>query len=473
VFRLLRSQCLTLALLTLLAATGLKAQPGLFITTSNFETGSAAVLAAGATDAEVNLLNLHSDSAVRYKQGRIYVINRFGQDNILVLDVNDPRTPLDQYSVGNGTNPQDIEIVSPTKAYVSRYESSEVLILNPQNGAKLDSIDLSLFADADGTPEMTQMALWGSRLYVGLQRLDRDNGFIPSGQSLLAVIDTETDALVDMDPSTAGIQAWPLSATNPNDLVVAGNLLAVSQTAGFGDLEGGIEVLDLAAGTSRGLVVSEVDLEGDITALALVNSNLGYAIVSDASFNNHVKSVNLSTGAVGPALAGHSGGFTSSLATDGERLIVPDRGSFDDPNAAGLLIYNANDGTLLAGPIATGLPPLSVAVLSDAPVITAVHQAANTEPESASLNAAYPNPFNASIAIPFTLEHADQSVELTVYDLLGRRVRKLVSQSMTAGHHIVRWNGRDAQGITVGNGSYLIELHTGLLRTSQKVMLLK
>ena len=463
----------TLVLLTALAATTLKAQPGLFITTSDFETGSAAVLTAGATEAEVNLLNLHSDSAVRYHQGRIYIINRFGQDNILVLDENDPRTPLTQYSVGNGTNPQDIEIVSSTKAYVSRYESTEVLILNPQDGTQLGTIDLSLFADADGTPEMAQMALWDSHLYVALQRLDRDGGFVPSGQSLLAVIDTPIDALVDMDPSTDGIQAWPLTATNPNDLVVAGDLLAVSQTAVFGDTAGGIEVLDLTTGTSRGLVVSEADLEGDITALTLVNSNRGYAIVSDASFNNHVKPVDLITGAVGPALAGHSGGFTSSLATDGQHLIVPDRGSFADPNAAGLLIYDANDGTLQAGPISTGLPPLSVAILSDAPVITAVSAATGTEPESARLNAAYPNPFNASIVIPFIVRQASQPVALTIYDLLGRKIRTLVSQSMATGHHSISWNGRDAQGVMVGNGTYLIELHTGLLRTSQKVMLLK
>ena len=46
----------------------------------------------------------------------------WGQDNILVLDAMDLRTPLTQFSVGNGANPHDIEIVAPDKAYVTRYD---------------------------------------------------------------------------------------------------------------------------------------------------------------------------------------------------------------------------------------------------------------------------------------------------------------------------------------------------------------
>ena len=189
----------------LFAATSpLQAQRGLFVTTTDFATGSTAFLAPGATEAEVNLLGIHADATGHYHDGRVYVVNRLGQDNILVLDAADLRSPLTQFSVGNGANPHDIEIVAPDKAYVTRYD-----------GTALGEIDLSAFADGDGLPEMAQMALVGERLYVACLLLDRNNGWIPATRGLLAVIDTATDQVIDIDPLAAGVQAWPLASGNP------------------------------------------------------------------------------------------------------------------------------------------------------------------------------------------------------------------------------------------------------------------
>ena len=115
-------------------SSGALAQSGLFVTTTDFASGSAAYLPSGAAEAQTNLLNLHSDTIVRYYQGQIYVVNRLGQDNVLVLDESDPRTPLLQFSTGNGTNPHDIAFVSPSKAYISRYDDTQVLIVNPEDG---------------------------------------------------------------------------------------------------------------------------------------------------------------------------------------------------------------------------------------------------------------------------------------------------------------------------------------------------
>ncbi|MBT6904323.1 MAG: hypothetical protein HOA27_09160, partial [Gemmatimonadetes bacterium] len=63
-------------------SSGALAQSGLFVTTTDFASGSAAHLPSSATEAQTNLLNLHSDTIVRYYQGRIYVVNRLGQDNV-------------------------------------------------------------------------------------------------------------------------------------------------------------------------------------------------------------------------------------------------------------------------------------------------------------------------------------------------------------------------------------------------------
>ncbi len=463
-----------LAVSVLLLANSSSAQSDLFVITTDFSTGSTAFLAANATETEVNLLGIHSDAVGHYHDGRVYIVNRLGQDNILVLDAMDLRTPLTQFSVGNGANPHDIEIVAPDKAYVTRYDTASLLIVNPQDGTELGQIDLSAFADADGLPEVSQIVRVGDRLYLSCQRLDRNGGWGPTDISYLIVVDLATDTLVDIDPDAEGVQGIPLSVANPNSMAVVGEQIAVGVVVNFGDRAGGVEVVDTAANRSLGLAVSEENLGGDITSMVLVDQNRGYAVVADENFANSVRPFELSSGAVGAPLENISGGFISSLAVDGDRLIVADRGSFSDPASAGLKFYDAGTGAFLSGPIDTGLPPQDIVVLSDAAVPTAVEEAADTGlPQEFALEAAYPNPFNASVQIPFVVWQANTPVELTVHDVLGRTVRTLIAGTMDAGRHVLQWDGRNAAGEPVGTGAYLVQLRAGSQRAVGKVMLIK
>ena len=341
------------------------ADSGVFVTTTDFETGSAAFLGAGSLDPEVDLLTIHGDAYAEYHDGRVYVLNRLGQDNILVLEMGDWRTPALQFSVGNGSNPYDIEFAGAGKAYVSRYASPGLLIVDPRDGSGLGEIDLSGFADGDGIPEMAEMVIVGSRLYVACQRLDRNGSWGPVEDGVLVVVDMETDALVDVDPAADGVQGIELAGRNPNSLIAVGQRIVVAGSADFGDRAGGIEIVDATISASGGLVVSEETLGGDITALALYTATRGYVIITDADFVNSVRPVDLASGTVGEPLAGHSGGFSPDLAVDGERLIVADRGTFSEPDKAGLLIYDAASGELIAGPISTVLPPYNISALAD------------------------------------------------------------------------------------------------------------
>ena len=462
-----------LAVSVLLLATSSSAQSDLFVITTDFSTGSTAFLATNAAEAEVNLLGIHSDAVGHYHDGRVYIVNRLGQDNILVLDAMDLRTPLTQFSVGNGANPHDIEIVAPDKAYVTRYDAASLLIVNPQDGAELGEIDLSAFADADGLPEVSQIVRVGDRLYLSCQRLDRNGGWGPVDFSYLIVVDLATDTLVDVDPDAEGMQGIALSAANPNSMAVVGEQIAVGVVVGFGDRAGGVEIVDTATNRSLGLAVSEGDLGGDITSMVLVDQNRGYAVVADENFANSVRPFELSSGAVGAPLENISGGFIPSLAVDGDRLIVADRGSFSDPASAGLKFYDAATGAFLSGPIDTGLPPQDIVVLSDVTIPTAVEETADALPQEFALEAAYPNPFNASVQIPFVVWQANTPVELTVHDVLGRTVRTLIAGPMDTGRHVLHWDGRNAAGESVGNGAYLVQLRAGSQRAVGKVMLIK
>ena len=127
----------------------------------------------------------------------------------------------------------------------------------------------------------------------------------------------------------------------------------------------------------------------------------------------------------------------------------------------------------MRGPVDTGLPPSSIVVLSDAAVPTAVEEAAAGLPQAFALEPAWPNPFNASVQIPFSVRGGNTVIELTVHDVLGRTVRTLTSGPAAAGRHVVRWDGRGEAGEPVGNGAYLVRLRAGGRDAVAKVMLLK
>src|SRR5262245_28281675 len=134
------------------AAPARAAETRAFVLTTDFQTGSLSVNALGTTTVTKDVAAVYSDAVERWYGGLLYVVNRFGQDNVQVIDPAQGYATVRQFSTGNGTNPQDICFVSPTKAYVTRYEVSDLLIVNPSTGASLGVIPLGAFADADGVP---------------------------------------------------------------------------------------------------------------------------------------------------------------------------------------------------------------------------------------------------------------------------------------------------------------------------------
>jgi streptogramin lyase len=116
-----------------------------------------------------------NDAILRWHGGLVYVINRFGCDNIQVLDPEQGFATVLEFSVGAGSNPQGIAF-SPDgdKAYVTRQNSASILIVDPAGGDWLGSIDVSPWADADGSPEQGDCVAAGDYVFAALLRLDRD-----------------------------------------------------------------------------------------------------------------------------------------------------------------------------------------------------------------------------------------------------------------------------------------------------------
>lgn len=84
----------------------------------------------------------------------------------------------------------------------------------------------------------------------------------------------------------------------------------------------------------------------------------------------------------------------------------------------------------------------------------------------------FPNPFNPETRIRFQLaKHSD--VKVMIYDILGRKVRTLVSDKMDAGYHVVNWDGLNDEGSDVASGMYVYRIKAGDFIAHRKMLLVR
>ncbi|SYZ72543.1 Peptidase S8 and S53 subtilisin kexin sedolisin (fragment) [Candidatus Zixiibacteriota bacterium] len=84
----------------------------------------------------------------------------------------------------------------------------------------------------------------------------------------------------------------------------------------------------------------------------------------------------------------------------------------------------------------------------------------------------YPNPFNPGTSISFYLpEHS--KINLTVYNILGEKVKTLADGEFEAGSHAVTWDGTNQAGAGVASGIYFYKMTAGDKSVTKKMSLLK
>jgi FlgD Ig-like domain len=93
-------------------------------------------------------------------------------------------------------------------------------------------------------------------------------------------------------------------------------------------------------------------------------------------------------------------------------------------------------------------------------------------PSQWELYPVYPNPFNPSTQVSFTLA-SQVDVKLAVFDVLGRHVTTLVNDVMTAGTHHTVWDGLNSNGSSVASGIYFVRMETPDVVLSRKAVLMK
>lgn len=103
---------------------------------------------------------------------------------------------------------------------------------------------------------------------------------------------------------------------------------------------------------------------------------------------------------------------------------------------------------------------------------TSVEKNTSGQPEGFMLEQNFPNPFNPSTSIRFSIPK-ETSVSLKVYDILGREIKTIVNDNLSAGNYNMRWNGEDNNNKTVAGGAYLCRLTAGGYSQIQKMILQK
>jgi fibronectin type 3 domain-containing protein/V8-like Glu-specific endopeptidase len=96
----------------------------------------------------------------------------------------------------------------------------------------------------------------------------------------------------------------------------------------------------------------------------------------------------------------------------------------------------------------------------------------NPKPHRLALLPNYPNPFNANTIINYELP-AVTRVQLVIYDLNGRQVKRLYEGLQPAGNYQITWDGHSDYGQRLASGIYLCRLETESMALIQKLLLLK
>ena len=84
----------------------------------------------------------------------------------------------------------------------------------------------------------------------------------------------------------------------------------------------------------------------------------------------------------------------------------------------------------------------------------------------------YPNPFNSSTNICFSVPTATQ-VTVTIFDMLGRQIRQLIKNNVSADYYTIVWDGNNSYGVAAGSGVYMYVVAAGRYNESKKMVLLK
>lgn len=321
----------------------------------DFATGSLATVDLDDWTVTDEITTTSGDASVVVDEGLAVQLNRFGFDSLRLHTPGQWEKPRWEVSVADAegtTNPTDAALCDG-QLFVALYERQHLLVLDPDTGALSGAVDLSAWTDADGTSaEPGSMVRRGDRLYVALERLDRGKGWVDAGGKVV-----EVDC-----PSRAATRAWDVGA-NTRVFDWPGREEVLVGARAWGEMKGGVYVLDPAAGT----VALRIDLDASGTTVAGVAAAGDAAVLLTLSADWQTYGIHcadLLDGTVVQAEA-RTEYLQAVVANDRGEAWISAHWGWTDPDAAspGLVVYDIATCTSLTGatPITFSLAPASVA----------------------------------------------------------------------------------------------------------------
>ena len=279
------------------------------------------------------------------KQNNDSYITRFLSLLLVVLMVgcsseNSDKTTI-QLLIDDASNPYEMHFVSDTKAYILRYGSPSVWIVDPsvtaadEENFKIGEINLGAY-DADGIPNMSAGIMVNDKLYIVMQAMDAS--FIP-GEAYMAVIDTTTDTEIVI--GTNPLKGFRLSVKSPVDIDVEGDFVYVTGVGRYGsstrdpEYTGGVEKISLVDFSSSLLVDDGDELSspyGQISGLTIISATQAYFTAYSAWQSVSLYGFDLSTGTVNSTpITGYDGVDIRSMEISPEGYLWLGLGSFTNP----------------------------------------------------------------------------------------------------------------------------------------------
>ena len=261
----------------------------LIITETNYTTqGAVSVLHLSAGLIQKSVLTFGSDNTLAAADDKIFLLDRktgvvtgftgHSPNQSVVLNV----------QTGAVSNPYGVAL-SNNLAFIPRYDSKSLLVLDATklDGGVRDSIDLSQYSShhpadtAALVPRMFAVTAYNGYVFVALQRLNYQYSALDT--SLIVVINVATKQIAS---------TIPLHFKNPISAHAAGSAWYLSSIAGYGDVSGGVEKIDLSQRIHGGDVISEQTLAADVFDFVPAGDHSGYVAYStDYGYTTRVKKI--------------------------------------------------------------------------------------------------------------------------------------------------------------------------------------
>ncbi len=291
--------------------------------------------------------------------------------------------------------------------------------------------------------------------------IDYTDGIIVSGHSL--VTQSDNDDYVTIKYDTDGLLLWSIGYNGPEESFDITTAMDV-------DIRGNVYVTGYSWGGSSSQDYATVkyhqpspEIEsatdsvffGEVVVGSSAQENLSISNVGDTTLI--ISSVTIDNSAF-------SHEVSISSVDSGQNLSFPIVFSPDSSlNEVGLLEIQSND---------PALPLLNIKLLGLGISAADVYDYSLDVPGAYMLRQNYPNPFNPITTLRYDLPERSEVV-ISIYDILGRKIRTLVQGVEEPGYKSVTWDGTNDLGEGVSVGIYIYQIQAGDFTQIRKMLLLK